>query len=470
MDKPLESSSLQDFVKGLVPNAEMELDSDGERNFTLINTNAAYDPRAGLNHWVPAVSLESLGAEYFAILKKLAECQAEHQVTSLEADIAQTVQEHKSEKDPKKKDCLLTTMASLDDQLAKASSWKSFLLRCLKVNILPVEVPGDGNCLIWLLKCLLEGNFMDPVFDSNSTASLEYIQEFRKELAESWLHLKNWRVWQQLFRFFHLYERPSDDADLILGKRAPAMCETPTKKRKSAVPDATPPEKQSYHKVPKAKAAPRMIDSHEPAPGWMRRSKPIALQPQKKRAADDVKVKVEPGEDAEINVPVDEDAADMQVVESKRRRCAKRKTKTVEEKKLQGLRCYISKIGLSYGRWMEQHWNHVGSKKAGCCGDGKFTDLQRKLALLDEEKRSETLKCVACKELLRSCGYDHEAATRYIHHQNVDEPEDVENKDDPVLETVQEDVENGDAPAGLSVDTLARSISVYYEAGLMQFL
>ena len=145
IDRPLEPSRLGDFVKDCVPDCGFDLGIDLSKTFILINTNGGYDPRLGLNHWVPAVSMEALGEEYFLVLKNLAICESDHSVSSLEMRMSETVAEHLSEKDTHKKDLLLQTMDTIDFELTRARSWKSFLDRCWQANIYPKEVPGDGN-------------------------------------------------------------------------------------------------------------------------------------------------------------------------------------------------------------------------------------------------------------------------------------------------------------------------------------
>ena len=61
---------------------------------------------------------------------------------------------------------------------------------------------------------------------------------------------------------------------------------------------------------------------------------------------------------------------------------------------------------------LQFHWvRTAGSKKAGACMDGKFTDLQ--LKLFDGRSDSPEISCDTCKSLLHTAGFSREDLTDF---------------------------------------------------------
>ena len=145
---------------------------------------------------------------------------------------------------------------------------------------------------------------------------------------------------------------------------------------------------------------------------------------------------------------------------------------------------------ISYDRHMilpcTSPWRYAGCRKAASCSEGNYTSLQQKL-LADPTKIDE-LKCEACKSLLLKFDFKSgEAIERMSAAEAGDVDEGCENKEDAEMNAADKDnscaSENPGAPPDegnrdegdceqdgglqyLGLDTLAKQVCVYFEAGL----
>lgn len=445
-------------MNSVVPNSNFEIAASSDTSWTLIHTNACFDPRQEMNHWVPAVSGDVVGQELYNALVNLEKCNADHAAIETEAAYLELFSEHAScTSDREKQNIIMSRLISAEDAMTKAKDWRSFCVRCWEAGLHPVNVPGDGNCLLWSIKVLTEGEFMTPEIDVANSDHLSFVKSLRSELREAWFHLRGWYVWQKLFMVFIDDECEDDNRDPKAAPMPASDCKTkepatPVKKSKRPVPDESPTHKKSYQKVTRPKKI---------APGWQQRSDPVFLTAPGNAAREK--------DDDVPAVPEEEDDGERPLVvrEKTRRRCAKRKKKSNDELKMIALRKYLAKIGVSYGGWMAAHWQQSKSKKAGSCPDGKYTDLQKKL-VLSQAERPNDVTCLACKTLLSSCNFSEVDAMSFMEDgktDNVDQDDAQEVEAEEEIADEKDDAQDeGEEREDLSMHALARSVSIYFEA------
>lgn len=110
----------------------------------------------------------------------------------------------------------------------------------------------------------------------------------------------------------------------------------------------------------------------------------------------------------------------------------------------------------------------IGSKKAGVCPSGKYTELLTKL-VGDAE-----VSCHTCARLLESKGYKKELASSFVPARDGEQEceQGASNApDDQQTEGAgSEQVDDDENLSDLQLQTLARKYSAYYEARLMWVL
>ena len=75
--------------------------------------------------------------------------------------------------------------------------------------MVPVRVPGDGNCMVWSIRVLLMGWDHVEKISHGSKEGREEHNEIRESLKESWEEVAGEPVWQLLFQHFCSQKRCS---------------------------------------------------------------------------------------------------------------------------------------------------------------------------------------------------------------------------------------------------------------------
>ena len=83
--------------------------------------------------------------------------------------------------------------------VTRYTNWASLVSRCASVGLAPLDVVGDGNCLIWSLRCFRLGWHCDQAAPVGTPVATEQKKLLRKMLAEAWLTMKGEQHWQRLF-------------------------------------------------------------------------------------------------------------------------------------------------------------------------------------------------------------------------------------------------------------------------------
>lgn len=75
--------------------------------------------------------------------------------------------------------------------------WKGFIDRCARHDLLPIDVPGDGNCLVWSLRLLERGR--EYVEGAGRALADEEQFQLRDAIKQMWLDVQGDQVWQMVF-------------------------------------------------------------------------------------------------------------------------------------------------------------------------------------------------------------------------------------------------------------------------------
>ncbi|CAK9055876.1 unnamed protein product [Durusdinium trenchii] len=464
---PLAPAALADYIHDLVPDSGFQLSQNPDKVGTFILTSADFKPSDGVkvsNHWMPAVSLANMGEERLKALISLGMCDAELEVAEAKAKCA-SVQAEFAEalRMGANQDNALAKVESATDALENAEAWLAFRKRCADISLCPVEVPADGNCMLWSLRCFLEEAYDgSEKLDPKVEADLFGVKVLRADLASAWRILKKCSVWQKHFKILI-----ADDED-------PA---TPKKRvqPKAMTSPATPAQKVLLKKQ-KQQSRVEVVKGHSKAPDWKpTMSKlPGLRQPTEKKTQMNSEPHQEEEEEAP-EVPDAEEQNDMSMVVVKKHvRTCKKKKKTNKERRLRGLRLYIAEIGMSYAKWQSSHWQQTGCKKAGHCKSGLWTDLLKAI----ESNTMPKEPCPACQILLDSAGFCQETAEKWMSNQQHEEEPDQrvddadgasrpdEAEDVPATRPDEAEGEGGEQEKeDLSVEAILRAVDVYCEAG-----
>ena len=440
----------------------------------MILTSADYKPSNGvarINHWVPAVSLSNVGETRLQALMALGKCTSDLKVAGLEAERTSLQDQLSSalrgaSMDSAKAKETLALLVSTDEALEQAKAWEDFRQRCAAANLHPVEVPGDGNCLLWALHCMSQEIYNWDHDDEHAGISttcesdILALKVMRQDLAEAWRFLRGVAVWENLFKVM-----------IADGYEEPTTPKRPGKSKPETSP-ATPAEKVAWKKQ---KAAVQTIKKHNKAPAWKSSVPPLPdFVGKSAKTAKKMEVKAEVDE-VELEVPdaEGEHGEDVVVQVSRRVRTCKKKRKTTKEKRLMNLRNYLAEIGATYAIWQSNHWKLTGSKKAGRCKHGLWTDLLQAI----EAHKMPSDPCQACQNVLELFDFSHDVAEKWMSGReilaadedksptaDVDELANVKDGPPPLMDEAEKEEEED-----LTPEALLRSIDMYCEAGWKAF-
>ena len=65
------------------------------------------------------------------------------------------------------------------------------MVRCGKIEILPFQIPADGNCLLWSVRVLENEDFNESAWKPTEQ-NLAEVQELRNHLSRAWDTLSTW--------------------------------------------------------------------------------------------------------------------------------------------------------------------------------------------------------------------------------------------------------------------------------------
>lgn len=268
--KNLELVGISDFVDGCAPDVEFDIGVP-QGTWHLILTSASYAPSTPeeLNHWVPAVSEATVGKDLYMSLVRLSECNLQVRESEAQQEFKDLQEKLKTfDGDKPEHERLLSQLYHLEQEWLKVCTFKELQSRCHSSSIHCFEVPADGNCMLWAVKLLLDGEFIAPEVDSADPEHVAVVESLRQELAQGWRYFKSWLAWQKLCAAFH--EQYLDELT-----PDPAAATTPPKKKNFTMPDKTPPaDKTAQRKTKKV----QQVDQCRKAALWKKDEPDLSLR------------------------------------------------------------------------------------------------------------------------------------------------------------------------------------------------
>ena len=278
-----------------------------------------------------------------------------------------------------------------------------------ELNMAMIEVPGDGNCLLWALlvhqRCIsfdhvsLEG-------DCSDSGNVHDMKELRAEISKEWLLVKDDPGWQSLFALVN-----DDFID------APA---TPVRKKEVEAAAPLKPQSQPDNPVgidgiatPEKEAAlkPRRVGKCNTAVASKPAETPLDLKPPSKtsqktepsvslalvsKSDSPIKIsKLETAAQLGQDVLADDDDCDgFRVTRKRHKRTAQKKVLSNAQVEEQAVKAYLAECGLLYPTWNSAHRSQEFSAKAALCIDGGYMRFQTAIRLGKE------MKCPTCVALM----------------------------------------------------------------------
>ncbi|CAK8992367.1 unnamed protein product [Durusdinium trenchii] len=417
------------FIRDLEPECYGDLQDRTEAPcWTIIYCNAAFNSDYGFNHFVPGFSADELGEEEYNRIVQGSKDLLAHKMLVLEQEQQHRASHYLRMKELHGGSSSVTEkakhmLANCEERWMSLTNWQDFVARCHKIQVHPVNVPADGNCLLWTIKCLQEQDFFGTALDVSNPEHVGFVHDLRQTLSSAWLSKIHDKGWERLHEKMYIH----DDRELCIPARVKTEktqndkpskgarpSEVKTEKGQSSTPPKRPVEEVACFDIVTPEGKPTKQPRRDrKAPGF-EASKACAVgtlrQPDRKGQRKQTVPEQNPleaMEDPELDMleTKKEDEEDQPVSDLKpaRSRAARKKAKTSRELRVKGLRNYLARLGVTYPEWMRFHWRAAGCRKAAACPDGQYTTLQE--SLLGHVDAS-TITCEACKSLLDEFHFD----------------------------------------------------------------
>eukprot|EP00435_Cladocopium_sp_Y103_P020222 s835_g4.t3 len=299
------------------------------------------------------------------------------------------------------------------------------------LQVAPIIVPADGNCLVWSLRCLFLEKYTNISFKTK--ASLKSAAHVRDIIKQMWTEKKTDQRWQTVFEFCY-----ADHLQKNLNQKQPGR---PAKLAKRPADPAMEIE-SSPEKAPKTKpklqiaaaAVPVPITAREPASPTLKDPNSVRTQAFLEPAVPDLEdmlnadlLKGPPkgkknGKKIESvcrkeNVEVQEDDLKAEPDEidefakkrlTRHRRMMKKRPHDPQRVKQQRLNQFLASMKFGYPEFMRLHRRCAVFKKAGTCADKGFQ------ALKDNLLSGKMPKCEICLGWMSDHGVSHASVSEYV--------------------------------------------------------
>ena len=462
---PLEPSNLVDYIRGMcqseaLADAELLRRPDAiTGSWRLIMCRADFEFKSGsvLNHWVAALVEEEEGATVYEAVTRLQDIQMEENMSKVMRELMDL--EEPDPEDPLV-DALTTEVyqASLNQEMESLERYSEFVKRCRLKGMSPLHTPADGNCMLWALKILQDATW-DESEASFGPGQLKVIESMRQQVSMAWKFGQTNPELQLLLH--HAFVEDHDEPMGPDGAASTTLKSEPVTPRRvkrlcpelidlDTPPEAPPKAVKRVHGCRRACAWPK--------PKFDNEDLPAMSCPQPAPAGTAPEQEIEVPETTEPTEPADAPAP------KRRRRSGK--TRKLDERALQirKTRLYIGHLQTSYQKWQLEHWKFIGTKKAGVCEDGKWSELVERLAARETEK----IKCEVCNKFLKSIGFTFDGLDAYEppagSTETPDEDKPTEEQELEVDEKEGNDEQKQDGPLDeMALDKLVKKICPYFE-------
>lgn len=378
----LEPRDMFGFIRDLEPECYGDLQDRTEAPcWTIIYCNAAFNSDYGFNHFVPGFSADELGEEEYNRIVQGSKDLLAHKMLVLEQEQQHRASHYLRMKELHGGSSSVTEkakhmLANCEERWMSLTNWQDFVARCHKIQVHPVNVPADGNCLLWTIKCLQEQDFFGTALDVSNPEHVGFVHDLRQTLSSAWLSKIHDKGWERLHEKMYIH----DDRELCIPARVKTEktqndkpskgarpSEVKTEKGQSSTPPKRPVEEVACFDIVTPEGKPTKQPRRDrKAPGF-EASKACAVgtlrQPDRKGQRKQTVPEQNPleaMEDPELDMleTKKEDEEDQPVSDLKpaRSRAARKKAKTSRELRVKGLRNYLARLGVTYPEWMRFHW------------------------------------------------------------------------------------------------------------------
>ena len=384
----------------------------------LVSCNALHDPEGVANHWVPAIFREQLteDEEFLLSAEATRKCRREvidkrGKIYHLDTALSQLGEEPDFDEFIR----LSSQKDALEQELTSLQNWLRLHESCSKQGVLPLSVPGDGNCMIWSLRCLeLVYQHSEIDFPQSSRQAHKEQKQIRHTLKHMWLDVKGQEAWQVLFEVMYPEYTREDPI------------RTPEKKHKpsDSTIDLSTPDHAESKKVERIGACKRLpITEKPPASTALKMPGPKRPPPCFESSVPDLEEafqnahKLPPEHAAENREPAcvdfDDEVSDDGVSTRNRKRAKHaRKFKTrypsEREKRLKSLTAFFAAKGLTYHEFVRKHQSGIALKKSAICADEGWASFKERLAGL------KFPECTACQQILEWYGLSKDSLEQFF--------------------------------------------------------
>ena len=318
----------------------------------------------------------------------------------------------------------------------RIENWIQFNRRCSAAGIAPLDVPADGDCMAWAIRCLLLGhNGQEWEYESRKAKSEK--KKVRTFFKDAWIAKMEDPLWQELFATFHTdyaEAQPEEEEEEV--KTPPKKAPKNGTKRKSPPEDTgedgamvTPPrvECKRVRKAGEGKAAPVAVNQFPaspqlqlPGPSKNKKKVEKLLEPECPDVEEEfanamLDLNALPPENMDESM-LDERQGGQTDHRAHHERKYRSRPKSENEVKMEKLQWLLAQQGLTYLPWLTEHRRANKVKNAGCCPDGKWSSFKQYLLCQSQSNTSKKPEktCGVCARLLQGANLTLEKITHML--------------------------------------------------------
>ena len=235
-------------------------------HFLTVKTDYAPVHHGECNHWLPAWTKEELGAEFE--VRRLQATADIHQQMYEHTKTVQELTQAANQSDDETSGVNDAKMESAMENISLLESQKLCFEALHAAGYCPIDVPADGNCALWSVLALQNGNI-----GGNIEESVAAIKDLRATLRDLWIQHSTDHLWQQLWEHFGI-ERELPAEDLAAAAAEAAVTPRPKAAQKVSPEKMSPLKHLDPKKVSECKPANLGKCQTEPAQAQLRQPGP----------------------------------------------------------------------------------------------------------------------------------------------------------------------------------------------------
>lgn len=296
----------------------------------------------------------------------------------------------------------------------RLQNYLDLLVHCRKLGVAVVDVPGDGNCLVWSLLSLVLQN---PNLELDHKKGMKLQKSTRTQMARMWEDVAGDLRWQNIWKFLchdkpeppDEHSHPPDSQEIVTPKKGKASKKPAADENHRGLTDLdnklSPIAKPNRPKRIGADGKPRAVPVALPAP-----KSPLKFKTPEDAAAQSLveppmpdvedlftmameeNTKKRPQSDAEMAEDDQERLDSKKVRRSEHRRSYKTAPVTENKRREALVKSFLAKRNLTYGRYISFHRMSARVRTSAGCEtggppDGGYVALRKALQQAQFPKR-----------------------------------------------------------------------------------